>query len=107
MGMAVAPARRLNVAFTFSPENRAMLRSRTPACRRAEPMSLDEVEADLLALRSAAQRSAAALTHLFLAPDAAEVVVRRSDQQIRRSRRHGALWSALGKVVLALAFLLL
>jgi hypothetical protein len=70
-------------------------------------MSLDEVEADLLALRSAAQRTAAALTHLFVAPDAAEVVVGRRHQDIRRSRRHGALWSALGTAALALAFLLL
>jgi hypothetical protein len=85
-----------------------MLRSRTPAYHRAEPISLDEVEADLLALRSAAQRAAAALTHLFLAPDA-DVVVRRRGRDVcgRRSRRHGVLWSALGTAALALAFLLL
>jgi len=69
------------------------------------------VEADLMALRSAAERAGTALACLFSTCDEFETAViaarrrRRADGVSRRLRR--VLWSALGTLALGLALLLL
>jgi hypothetical protein len=74
--------------------------------------ALGDVEADLLALRSAAERAGTALACLFSSSDEVEavVIVTRRGQGTRGSRRRRmrrVVWSALGTLALALAFLML
>lgn len=65
-----------------------------------------DVEADLAALRCAAERAGTALACLFSTSDELDaVIVARRRQGACRARRR--LWSALGTLVLGLAFVLL
>jgi hypothetical protein len=90
-----------NLSFTFLVQNRAMLRS----------SAFSDVEADLIALRSAAERAGTAVALLFSTCDELEAAVpvaprwRKADGASRRTRR--ILWSALGTLALGLAFVLL
>lgn len=75
----------------------------------SQSRSLDQVEADLVALRAAAERAGTALACLFSSSDEFEAAViraRREAGAFRRRRAFPTGWLAL-TVALALAFLMM
>ena len=72
--------------------------------------TIAELEADIVALRAAAERAGTALACLFSSSDefeAAVVRVRREQGAFRRHRARSPLWIAALVAALALAFILI
>ncbi len=98
------PRPTINLAFTVRGYAHAMLRHRT----------IGEVEADLIALRAAAERAGRALGCLFSCADEFEAAVIRErraqgalpPRRRRRRRRRHWLVPVVGAVMLALVFIM-